>query len=165
MYVKAKGKPFKKLLQAYFFVKNAGLLVTKFVSNTFKGNYNGWVEDHKTSGPPFICNVSLIETACHLCGDVKVVGGAYTEDEASFQAIANLETPDKRYVHEILSWPLFCLYFIYCYDYSSFFFQNCNHHFETIERFWRKGKVHYIQVGGWKRIESQILQNPRGKTR
>ena len=103
MYAKAKGKPFKKLLQAYFFVKNVGLLVTKFVSNTFKGNYNGWVEDHKTSGPPFICNVSLIETACHLCGDVKVVGGAYTEDEASFQAIGNLETPDKRYVYEILS--------------------------------------------------------------
>nr|XP_022294404.1 biliverdin reductase A-like [Crassostrea virginica]XP_022294405.1 biliverdin reductase A-like [Crassostrea virginica] len=65
---------------------------------TLKGNYNGWVEDHKTSGPPFICNVSLIETACHLCGDVKVVGGAYTEDEASFQAKANLETPDKRTV-------------------------------------------------------------------
>lgn len=43
-----------------------------------------------------MCNVSLIETACHLCGDVKAVGGTYSENLDSFHATAHLEAPDKR---------------------------------------------------------------------
>lgn len=72
------------------------MLFKSVFSPSVEGSYNGWIEDHKTSGQPFVCNVSLIETACHLCGDVKAVGGTYSENEDSFHATAHLETPDKR---------------------------------------------------------------------
>ncbi|XP_061193344.1 biliverdin reductase A-like [Saccostrea echinata] len=63
-----------------------------------KGRYNGWIEDHENSGPPFVCNIGLVETACHLCGDVKAVGGSFSNTGSSFEAVAHLETPDKRTV-------------------------------------------------------------------
>lgn len=99
------------------------LLLFTWVSYTFlkclltpsiEGSYNGWIEDHKTSGPPFVCNVSLIETACHLCGDVKAVGGTYSENEDSFHATAHLETPDKRFEHFInITREMHFLYFFF----------------------------------------------------
>ncbi|XP_061193345.1 biliverdin reductase A-like [Saccostrea echinata] len=63
-----------------------------------KGGYNGWIEDHENSGPPFVCNIGLVETVCHLCGDLKAVGGSFSNTESSFEAVAHLETPDKRTV-------------------------------------------------------------------
>lgn len=88
----------KGVVMGFFF--NSSVFFLYFSKSVFspsiEGSYNGWVEDHKTSGPPFVCNVSLIETACHLCGDVKAVGGTYSENEDSFHATAHLETPDKR---------------------------------------------------------------------
>jgi hypothetical protein len=60
-----------------------------------EGGYNGWVEDKK-SGIPFVRSISLLENALHFCGDVKAVGGALSEQESSYEAVARLETSDKR---------------------------------------------------------------------
>ncbi|XP_048771508.2 biliverdin reductase A-like [Ostrea edulis] len=62
---------------------------------SLRGGYNGWVEDNK-SGIPFVRSISLVESACHLCGDVNAVGGALSKTESSFEAVARLETSDKR---------------------------------------------------------------------
>lgn len=43
-----------------------------------------------------MCNVLFIEIVCYLCGDVKVVGGIYSENEDSFYVIVYLEILDKR---------------------------------------------------------------------
>ncbi|XP_056004649.1 uncharacterized protein LOC125658689 [Ostrea edulis] len=60
-----------------------------------RGGYNGWVE-HSKSGIPFVRSISMVEAVCHLCGDVKAVGGAWSEAETSFEAVAKLETSDKK---------------------------------------------------------------------
>lgn len=72
----------------------------KFFKSVFlffvEGSYNGWVEDYKILGLFFVCNVLFIEIVCYLCGDVKVVGGIYSENEDSFYVIVYLEILDKR---------------------------------------------------------------------
>ncbi|XP_062607221.1 biliverdin reductase A-like [Saccostrea cucullata] len=86
------------LLNDYKEQLNSSPIPWKHCDISLKGRYNGWVEDHEKSGPPFVCNISLVETACHLCGDVKAVGGSYSTTESSFEAVAQLETTDKRTV-------------------------------------------------------------------
>lgn len=108
-----------------------------------------------------MCNVSLIETACHLCGDVKAVGGTYSENEDSFHATAHLETPDKR-CEPFYKWVKTpkCIFIFYLkYELTSkriiqFILQNSHHKFEEIQGVWREGEIHYISVTRWNGTES-----------
>ncbi|GFO22290.1 Biliverdin reductase a [Plakobranchus ocellatus] len=81
------------LTDGYLTVKEKAKTVDlRQATYSLSGSYNGWLEDFKGSGLPFVSGVSGIQVMLSLFGDLVVKGGKLERTENSFTARASLET-------------------------------------------------------------------------